>query len=299
MLVRSVMTARRAFGWALGGVLALQLGATGVLVLRSCDADVPIAPHDVTTIATVALPMVIPIPIETTRSVVAATPSCPIPRRDAPTMTPSVAEQVLAVRPAPSNAGWIAAWNDEHVFVSTDAGATFTRMLDGDGSVTDVSFDCWGHVLVLRGKHLGVRDNGAERWQDIPALRGKSGDAGVILGGGPDVVVIGDAPGDDWRGRMAISSDLGATGRYREILDAFESGMHAQGWQDANGTIHAALSTADCMSDELAWITIRGDDVESSHGGMSEGSSFAIYGDDLVVSYRSWRTRAGEWHELT
>ncbi len=228
---------------------------------------------------------------------IAERPSCPPPRRDAPWLVPKLDEDIVAVRPAPSDAGWIAAYNRDHVFVSFDAGATFARVLDGDGAVTDASFDCYGHLIVLRGKRVGIRDGEHERWRDVPALRGGEQDAGGVLGGGPDVVVVGNAPGDAWQARLAISDDLGATWSYRELAGEFESDMHLRGRQRADGTIDAAISSADCMNDDLMWARVQHGEVATVAAAMAEGASFAVYGD-LVVADLGWRTRTGDWHEL-
>jgi hypothetical protein len=229
---------------------------------------------------------------------VLARQSCPPPRLDAPWVDPVIDEAVQAVRPAPSNAGWIAAWNDDHVFVSTDAGATFERVLDGDGKVADVSFDCFGHVLALRGKTLGIRDGGHERWRAVDGIRGEPDDPGGILGGGPDVIVVGTPDGQGWLARMVTSSDLGATWSFRDLEGSFESGMKLRGRQDADATIHVALAIADCMNDELVWATVRDGHATIVKDAMGEGASFAIYGD-LVVSDGRWRTRDREgWHDL-
>jgi len=48
------------------------------------------------------------------------------------------------------------------VFLSTDEGRTFRRVLDAAGTVSDALFDCHGRLHVVRGGGwLGVRDDGA------------------------------------------------------------------------------------------------------------------------------------------
>ena len=218
-------------------------------------------------------------------------PACPPPRRDAPWVAPVLPEPIDDVRPAPSNAGWIAAWNTRHVFVSHDAGATFARVLDGAGDVIDASFDCYGRLVVLRGERVGVRDGSGERWRDVPRLdRGATADRHV-LGGGPDVVVLGPAPGDGRKARVAISADAAATWRYEDIDAAFEGG---QGEQRADGAIDVAVVTGDCMDDLVTWATIRGRDVATTAVNLAEGAPSAIYGDLLVTS-DAWTTRSGTW----
>jgi hypothetical protein len=44
----------------------------------------------------------------------------------------------------------LAAWNDEHVYLSTDEGRSFHRVLDGPGKVAHVAFDCHGNVHAAR-----------------------------------------------------------------------------------------------------------------------------------------------------
>ncbi len=301
-----VMQSRRRQGAvvAIAAAIGLQL-ATIVLVAWRWQA--PEAAPTAAPIVSSPVPVVVSPPAPAPEpsapplpppSQIADRPSCPPPRTDAPRLRPRIDEAITAVHPAPSNAGWIAAWNHEHVFVSYDAGATFTRALDGAGDVTDASFDCWGHLIVLRGNQVGVRDGGRERWHTVPGLRGAHEDPGGVLGGGPDVVVVGITPDEGWLPRLASSADAGATWGYHDLEGDFEPGMLIRGRQHADGAIDVGLASADCMSDDLVWTTIRDGKVDTVVDGMIEGSTFGIYGQ-LAVTETGWRLRDDdEWHDL-
>ena len=119
------------------GVMLPHLHTQGVLVI-----EVPAEPPVVAP-APAAPPPPVDVPAAPVVAPVRATPAapvgaelalraCPPPRRDAPRLTPpALDEEIAQVMVAPSNAGWVAAWNADHVFVSTDAGAHFDRVLDG------------------------------------------------------------------------------------------------------------------------------------------------------------------------
>jgi hypothetical protein len=231
-------------------------------------------------------------------------PSCPPPRTDAPRAA-SLADlptEVHAVVASSTNAGWIAAWSQERVLVSRDAGRTFARVLDGAGDVHAVTFDCYGNVIALRGGDLGIREGTRETWQRLPrGLRGEQGDPAALIGGGPDVVVIATAPGDTWRARAAVSADRGTTWWYRDLVDYWES-SHATGHQTSDGTIHVALTTADCMHDPVFWLRIRDGVVDSEELGSIghvalDGDRAFRAGDDGIESKRfgeaSWRRAMG------
>jgi hypothetical protein len=226
-------------------------------------------------------------------------PGCPAVHRDAPWVAPALPEPITAIQPAPSDARWIAAWNDDHVFVSYDAGATFTRALDAAGHVSSASFDCWGRLIVARGNHLGVREDGRERWHELPELRGDDDAPAGVLGGGPDIVVVGNRAGEDQGSlaRLATSSDAGATWTYRDLATNLEGERDLQGRQHADGRIELATKTGDCMNDDIDWLTIRGRGVESSGATLGEGEEFAIY-DDLMITEGRWSVRNGVWNEL-
>jgi hypothetical protein len=66
----------------------------------------------------------------------------------------------------------LAAWNDDHVYASTDEGRTFQRVLDGAAHVVDAVFDCHGRLWVLRADGmLGRYDGAGEADHIFPILR--------------------------------------------------------------------------------------------------------------------------------
>jgi len=222
-------------------------------------------------------------------------PSCPPPRVDAPWVAPKLDEDVLAVRPAPSNAGWIVAWNHDHVFASFDAGATFARVLDGVGPVRSASFDCWGHVVVQRAGRIGVRDGTREAWHSVGGLDATDDARGAIIGGGPDIVVVGRAAEQQDATRVAISSDAGVSWQFHEMSPRLDAD-NVQGQQHADGSIDLAYSIGDCMNDEVVIARIADGKLETSTKVIAEGSPFHVDGD-VVLTDGGWISRGGgEWH---
>lgn len=229
---------------------------------------------------------------------------CPPPRRDAPPVTPAELDEAIDhVTVAPSNAGWIAAWSAEHLFVSTDAGAHFDRVLDGPGPITAVGFDCFGTVVAVRAQQLGLRIGSDERWQPVAGVELMSmGDEpeghAAVVSGGPDVIVIG-RQAEGWAPRIARSSDLGQHWRYHDVDTDWES-LDVHGRQRDDGTIAISLPSTDCAGDgELRVLIRRGRirtdtgpglwpgagtpiDVEPWPAGLPEGATWA--GDGLARS---------------
>ena len=262
--------------------------AIAAALLSRPDAPQPLAFHFSTTI-TPPPPVVLPPPAPAA----ASRPSCPPPRRDAPRVVPDLPEDITDVAPAPTNAGWIAAWNEDHVFVSHDAGATFTRALDGPGHVLGASFDCFGRLVVLRGNQVGVADT----WHEVRGLDRES-EAGGVIGGGPDVVVVGRSGEYGGPARVAISSDGGATWGYRDAGGPLDNDAKVRGRQRDDGSIEIAYSIANCMDDVLETIAIRSGEVSSDRDELAEGAPFAIDATSIVAEDR-WRPRAGgDWREL-
>jgi hypothetical protein len=177
-------------------------------------------------------PMPTPLPIEDVQPLALERAQCPPPRRDVPaTKLTQPPEQVDYVRPSITNTGWIAAWNDTHVFVSTDAGATWKRVSDGDGEVRDVNFDCFGRPIVARGTIAELDDA-----HDV-----------VVLGGGPDMVFVGAAPRNDedpTRGRLLRSRDGGRTWQIRDLVESWEMPVYGRQYEDAS--IVAIVHEGDC-----------------------------------------------------
>ncbi len=283
MLRRESFVRRRLwFAGVLAAVLAAQLVAACLM-----------SPH-VTRVTTVIRPpiavaMPIAVPFESPAAI--DRPACPPPRLDAPPLIPgAVPEGILAVAPSRTNAGWIAAWNRDHVYVSSDAGATFTRVLDGKGPVRDVTFDCYGRAIVLRDE-VGIRDGTRETWHRVrgvvvDAPGDFSGPAAGLIGGGPDIVVVGNTKADP-PGRVVVTRDLGATWRFHDLPHGLDGGLHKDGYEDADGAIHLAWSLADCMSDWLQWVKIT-DRIDADSSGIEEMSTFEVQGD-VEISGNRWR----------
>jgi hypothetical protein len=222
-------------------------------------------------------------------------PSCPPPRHDAPWVAPKLDEDIIAVRPAPSNAGWIVAWNHDHVLASYDAGATFQRVLDGDGQVRSASFDCWGHIVVQRAGRIGVRDGTREAWHAVGGLDATDDAPGAIIGGGPDIVVVGRAAEQQDNTRVAISSDGGVSWRFHEMYPRLDAD-NVQGQQHTDGSIDLAYSIGDCMNDDVVIARIAHGHVETTTQMIAEGSPFRV-DDDAVLADGGWISRAGgDWH---
>jgi hypothetical protein len=232
-----------------------------------------------------------------------ARPSCPPMRTDAaplPADTP-LPHGVNHVTTSWTNAGWLAAWDEEHVQVSTDGGLSFTQMLDGPGQVRDVTFDCFGRAVVLRdGARIGINDHGHERWRTVPGMRTDEDSPAVLLGGGPDVIAIGTTTSETSRARVAVSADLGRTWWYRDLADDwFRS--EATGHQSADGTIDVAITTTTPSRYSTTWLRIAPDGkVERDELGNVMG--IRLY-DKFAISHydgTSWK-RFGEedWTDAT
>jgi hypothetical protein len=275
--------------------VAVQLALVAGLWLRRADhttavitVPVPYVVHDRD--VPVEVPAPPPMPIATT-------PTCPAPMRVAPVARPELfpAEELAHVTTAFTDARWIAAWNDTHVFVTKDGGRTFARVLDGPGTVTDVAFDCRGDVLVLRDRALGIHAD-TDRWVKLDWIRAgeHNGPIANLVGGGPDTIVLGAS--EDNQARLAISSDLGTTWTYRDLTPYYDE-RRSSGRQDPDGTIRVATAFADCMSDPMQWYVI-------SHGEVSEERTFAEPGSfyargDVIYGGGYWRKRfGGDWKEI-
>jgi len=253
----------------------------------------------------------IPTPVVVTRTIVAppappavvskAIATCPAPVHESPRAAPeNFPSGMTHVVAAETDARWIAAWNRDYVWVSHDGGATWERELDRDGVVGAVTFDCFGHAIVLRdATQVGIHDGDVERWHRVPGLHGGSEDPNTLIGGGPDVVVLGITTQQNWTARIAISSDLGATWAHRDLMHWYES-HNASGRQDRDGTIHLAMAFADCMSDPMDWYTIdrtgkiHVDDNTTSAVGMVYVHGDVTYaGGQFRHMHREWQAIAG------
>jgi hypothetical protein len=183
-----------------------------------------------------------------------------------------------------TNAAWLAAFDDEHVFVSTDGGLSFEQVLDGPGAVRDVTFDCFGRPVVLRdGNRVGVRDQSREQWRSVPGMGTDDGSPNALIGGGPDVLVVGVDNSDTWHARVAVSADLGATWWYRDLADYWEQSTVA-GHQNTDGSIDVAITTADCMTDLTTWVRI-GPDGKVTRDELGDIGRISVYDDIAIATY--------------
>ncbi len=233
--------------------------------------------------------------------------SCPPPRTEAPRIIPpELDEPIENVQPAVSNAGWIAAWNTEHVFVSTDAGASFSRVLDGPGAVRDVDFDCHGNVIVLRGALVGMRSGPREHWRSIPGVQLADKKYGVsdesepphvsIIGGGPDLAVAGhEIDHDSDKARLAVSEDLGESWRYYDLHSSVEGPMI--GRQREDGRIDLGVIVVDCRSEDLLWVRVENGVAEHLMQWIP-GMNASLSGD-LALTGTQWRRRRSDEEDWT
>jgi hypothetical protein len=212
--------------WALGP-------SERVRVVHTTSTQIVPMPTPVAVVREVEVEVEVEVPIEVPTTAPAKV-ECPPPRRDVPTgaltQPPEAIEQV---RPSSTNSGWIAAWNEAHVYVSRNGGASWKRVDEGDdeergeGTVRDVDFDCFGRPLVVRGSVPGIDDD-----SDL-----------VVLGGGPDMVVTGKG-GDSNMGRIAVSRDGGATWHLRNLIESWETPVYGRQYED--GSIATIVQQGDC-----------------------------------------------------
>jgi hypothetical protein len=205
--------------------------------------------------------------------------ACPAPStepRGAP-HEPAIDDMLEHVHPSRTDAAWIAAWSDDHIYASHDGGATFVRVLDGPGKVEDVGFDCFGHVIAARDASVGITAGG-EHWRGVPG-----GDSiARVIDGGPDVVLAVVPAGLQHSTRLAASFDRGDTWRFRDLDHAYET-AHAQGRQSADGTIRMGVAVADCDYEGMVWLAWRTDGrAETRRTDLVEGDAFGLYGDVAI-----------------
>ncbi len=270
-------------------VAATQVALLGWLLYPR--ERVRIVRETTTTTQVVTLPVAMPIDHEI---YISTERTCPRPRHDAPRVRPAaVPERVTHLRPSPTNAGWIAAWSEEAIFLSDDAGGSWHRALDGEGQVRDVAFDCFGRAIAIRGRRLGIRDGDRDSWRTLPVFdvtdhRALEEPATVaVLGGGPDVALVGLEPIPDqlWRARLAISRDLGTTWETHSLDQEWEGG-ELRGRQYEDGSIRAMLPVPDCMGDSAWLFTYRDGVVHGDYDAVSPNMAF--FGD-AVLSDREWK----------
>ncbi|MEZ4403180.1 MAG: hypothetical protein R3B06_24360 [Kofleriaceae bacterium] len=267
-------------------LMLAQLGSATRVVVVAAPAPDPVE--------AVAPPTPAAEPMPSAPAVVTATDAaparvrCPVPRTDAPRLRPpALPEAVERVMVAPSNAGWVAAWNQDHIYVSTDAGAHFARVLDGPGAVADVGFDCLGTVIAVRGDQVGLRTGSAEVWRPIPGVRLSADDAphAAIVSGGPEVVVVGLVPTESWAPRVARSSDGGRRWRFHDLDAAWENPVIV-GRQYENRRIAFTLPSEDCRDAFQLEVTIGPHGVTTEVGDTWHYVGGRAWGDHLPADAR-------------
>jgi hypothetical protein len=191
--------------------------------------------------------------------------ACPPPNRKAKKVAVPAMPVVDRVYASPTNVDWIVAWNHASVYSSTDGGASFREVLIEEGRVLSAAIDCFGDVIVARGTQVGVLANGVESWRDVPGIdftetvfeNGYAEPAEAwIVGGGPDLVVVGFENATDNESRAAISRDLGRTWSYHDLADGDFQGGHIAGRQKADRTIELELEIEDCGGSWMETFTI-------------------------------------------
>lgn len=318
---------RRRSWLAIVGVIGLLVGSAQglrsrdeVRVVTVVRDEVVAVPYAVPIVSErVAAPPPTPVVLPAQRGARAA---CPPPRRDAPMATlPELDDSMLEyVVPAPTNAGWIAAWGSSGLYVSDDAGETFTRVHGADAAwgIDDVTFDCYGRVVVVAGGKLGIYAAGTLTW--LVDYQGEFATLSrYLIGGGPDIVIVHE---DDETNavRLEMSRDLGATWSDEvvwPVFDAIHRSLTASGHQAADGTIRLVL-TADPLSldddtgkTEVREVVVRSGTlrVESGVGTATDNSYIAPgpierYGRiDLAVGADGadgvwWRRDHGAWQRV-
>jgi hypothetical protein len=328
LLRRAVVARHRRPPW-LGVVLVtgVGLGLLGSALIRSGLHEPqhafvePVVPAPSSPRA-IALPTTLPIPLPAVARAPVATartprPSCPPPRHDAPIVTlPDFGDSFVdRVQPAPTNAGWIAAWSTLNLYVSYDAGASFTRVLDGEDSseaayIEEVTFDCYGRVVVLRGEQLEIIDGTDLRRLDDLGWPLEAG-AMTLIGGGPDVVVATKTLGSGIAvdARIAVSHDLGATWSRHVLVPGLGTrhSVDVRGAQASNGSIRLAITAEASDRDgdhtgryELYDATLIGGRVEVE-GPIAAPGPVALYGSIAVAIDEDgahWRPYGGDWRPV-
>jgi len=288
-------------------IAALAIASAQAVTLAVALRRPPI--HEVPIVMTVPSPPTVVERVERIERVIEAQPTtannrpaCPPVNIDAPAASSLGAMPLgmIGVVTARTNASWIAAWNDEQVQLSVDGGRTFKRVLDGSGRVRAVTFDCYGRVFAIRGGSLGSRDGANEAWRVVPHIQGDSDSPIALLGGGPDAIVVGvRSDADSWNARLAVTPDLGVSWWFRELVDYWET-SNVTGRQDADGSIHMTITTADCMRDPVDWIRIVDGEVETDF--LDSVGDVQLF-DDIAINagwqgVRWKRFREAEWHAV-
>jgi hypothetical protein len=223
---------------------------------------------------------------------------CPAPNRKATnTVVPAMAH-VEHVYASPTNVDWLVAWNEASVYSSTDGGRSFREVLAGKGRVLSATIDCFGNVLAARGIELGVHSSGTETWRTVPGIdftdavfqQGYSTPAEVwLVGGGPDVVVVGFEESTENKSRAAMSSDLGRTWSFHDLSDGDFQGGHIASRQRPDGAVDLELEIEDCGGSWLETFTIANGAVSRVENPSEEDETAQAALRARVVKRDPWR----------
>lgn len=156
--------------------IAARPGLASVLAV-ACIGAWWYARPDEPSVSVALAPAIEPAELEASFAIVARTApppprrACPAPHGRAPMVeVPDVEDPFVEhVLPAPTDARWIAMWSGSNLYVSYDAGASFTHVLEAEGeSLGDVEFDCYGRVLAAANGRRAIYDGARLRWAVLP-----------------------------------------------------------------------------------------------------------------------------------
>ncbi len=219
-------------------------------------APAPTAPPAPTVVRPVyaSPPMVITLPPEPG----GALGPCPAtePPRDASVPIALDRTDLVGATAARHRAGWLAGWSSTDIYLSTDDGRSFARVLEGPGQVRGVAIDCHGRVFALRdGGLVGVRHGNRESWQVLARFQPGPDDeyyddrAPTLVADGGVVAIAGATREDINEGLLMASVDGGATWKdYALGVPGSWEGIVAMN-VDARGRVRLLSQWGDCMVD--------------------------------------------------
>ncbi|MFN0249900.1 MAG: hypothetical protein ACKV2T_23655 [Kofleriaceae bacterium] len=287
----------------IGVAISAHLAAVYALLTRPVPVAHSTRTEIVETIRTIHLPIPIVVPSPPVVAPVVAPVEarvCPAPNRTATRVTVPAMPVVDRVYASPTNVDWIVAWNDASVYSSTDGGRSFREVLTGEGRVLSAAIDCFGDVLVARGTRVGVLAKGVETWRDVPGIdftetvyqNGYAEPAEVwIVGGGPDLVVVGFEKATEHESRAAISRDLGRTWSHHDLSEDGFQGGHIAGRQRSDGTVELELEIEDCGGEWMETFTIANGTVTRLEDAITDDMDEAAH-RARVVKREPWRDRS-------
>jgi hypothetical protein len=191
---------------------------------------------------------------------------------------------LVGVSASPALPGVLVAWDSNTVYLSTDDGRSFERVLTPPGPLRNVRVDCHGDVFALASPNwLGHRAaGGGERWRevsflpsDVPGEDEDPEDIGFAVGGGTvgfARVLYGE------HAIVALSSDFGETWRFHRIDNPGIEYLREFDIDD-RGAAAVAVSLGDCMWDGLEIVTIDPTGKQTSSGDLTS-DFFLGFGND-------------------